>query len=147
MQNKLKYFLQGNFEDFLELFEKDLLMYGSYFHHVLGGWALKDHPNMKFMWYEDMKTDIRKEISNICEFVDHKLSPEKMEELLDHVSFNSMKKNPAVNIPRSDKNRGDFIRKGVIGDSKNYFSQERDQKWNEWIDRKLEDSTLKMPGI
>jgi len=138
---------KGNFEDFLDLFEKELHMYGSYFHHVLGGWALKDHPNMRFLWYENMKEDIRKEVLSTCQFIDHHLSPEKLEELLEHISFNSMRKNPSVNIPRSSMQRGEFIRKGEVGDHKNFFSKERDAKWNNWIQEKLNHTTLKMPGM
>jgi len=147
MVNITPHDFKGNFEDHLDLMEKDLHMYGSYFHHVLGGWALKDHPNMRFMWYEDMKKDIKKEVLDTCNFIDHPLAPEKLEELLDHISLGSMKKNPAVNMPRSPIMRGDFIRKGVVGDHKNFFSEERDTKWNAWIEEKLENTTLVMPGI
>ena len=129
------------------MMEKDLHMYGSYFHHTLGGWALKDHPNMRFMWFEDMKKDIRKEVLDTCSFINHPLTPEKLEELLDHISFDSIKKNMAVNLPRSETMRGDFIRKGVVGDHKNFFSEEREIKWNQWIKEKLENTTLVMPGI
>lgn len=138
---------KGTFEDHLDLMEKDLQMYGSYFHHTLGGWALKDHPNMRFMWFEDMKKDIRKEVLDTCSFISHPLTPEKLEELLVHISFDSIKKNMAVNPPRSETMRGDFIRKGVVGDHKNFFSEERERKWNNWIKEKLENTTLVMPGI
>jgi len=138
---------QGSFEDHLDLIEKDLHMYGSYFHHVLGGWALKDHPNMRFMWYEDMKKDIRKEVLDTCKFIDHQLTPEKLDALLEHISVGSMKNNPAVNMPRSPIMRYDFIRKGVVGDHKNVFSEERQRKWNNWIKEKLENTGLVMPGI
>jgi len=138
---------KGNFEEFLDLFEKELHMYGSYFHHVLGAWELRGHPNMRFVWYEDMKEDIRREVLSTCSFINHPLSAENLEKLLDHISFNSMKNNPSVNIPRSAMQRGDFIRKGEVGDSKNFFSQDRDGKWDEWIREKLHNTTMKMPGI
>jgi len=138
---------QGSFEEHLDLMEKDLHMWGSYFHHVLGGWALKDHPNMRFVWFEDMKKDIRKEVLDTCKFVDHELTPEKLEELLEHISVGSMKNNPAVNPTKSLSVRLDFIRKGVVGDHKNVFSEERQNKWNDWIEKKLENSGLVMPGI
>ena len=122
-------------------------MYGSYFHHVLGGWALKDHPNMRFVWFEDMKKDIKKEVLDTCTFIDHPLNPEKLAMLLEHISLDGMKKNPAVNMPRSPMNRGDFIRKRIVGDHKNFFSEEREEKWNAWIKTKLENTGMEMPGI
>ena len=39
------------------------------------------------------------------------------------------KKKPSVNMPKSETNRGDFIRKVVAGE----FSQENYEKWNKWI--------------
>lgn len=138
---------QGDFEEHLDLMEKELHMYGSYFHHVLGGWALKDHPNMRFMWFEDMKKDIRKEVLDTCKFTGNTLTPDKLEELLAHISIGSMKKNLSVNIPKSPIMRGDFIRKGVVGDHKNFFSESRENKWNAWIKEKLENTSLVMPGI
>jgi len=147
MVNLSPHDFKGTFEDHLDLMEKDLHFYGSYFHHILGGWALKDHPNMRFVWFEDMKKDIKKEVVDTCKFIDHPLAPAKLEQLLDHISLGSMKKNFAVNVPRSEGVRGDFIRKGVVGDHKNFFTEERTIKWNAWIKEKLEHTTLVMPGI
>ena len=122
-------------------------MYGSYFHHVLGGWVLKDHPNMRFMWYEDMKKDIRKEVQDTCKFIDHELAPEKLEELLEHISIGSMRINPAVHPSKSPTVRYDFIRKATVGDHKNTFSEERQNQWDDWIKEKMENTGLVMPGI
>ena len=127
--------------------ERELQMYGSYFHHVLGGWELRDHPNMRFMWFEDMKKDIKKEVLDTCKFTGNTLTPEKLEDLLAHISIGSMKNNRSVNIPKSPNNRGDFIRKGVVGDHKNFFSESRENKWNAWIKENLENTSLVMPGI
>ena len=30
------------------------ILYGSYWEHLKSGWAKRDHPNMKFIWFEDM---------------------------------------------------------------------------------------------
>jgi len=138
---------KGSFDDFVSLFEKDLLIYGSYFHHVLGGWAFKDHPNFRFVWYEDMKKDIKKEVLETCEFLDINLTESKLNDLIEHISFKSMKKNMAVNIPKSESARGDFIRNGQVGDHKNYLDEKKNNEWNEWIQQKTKGSTLVMPGL
>ena len=108
---------------------------------------MKDHPNMRFVWYEDMKKDIRKEAQDTCKFIDHELAPEKLEELLEHISVGSMRNNPAINPSKSPTVRYDFIRKGAVGDHKNTFSEERQTKWDNWIKEKLENTGLVMPGI
>lgn len=135
---------QGNFDDFCQLFEKDLHMYGSYFHHIKSGWAYKDHPNFRFVWFEDMKKDIRKEVVATCDFINHPLPTDKLDILLEHISFKSMKKNMAINI-QSEK--GEFIRKGEVGDHKNHFDEERNQKWDQWIQREIINTGIVMLGI
>ena len=30
------------------------ILYGSYWEHLKSGWAKRGHPNMKFIWFEDM---------------------------------------------------------------------------------------------
>jgi len=135
---------QGDFEDFARMFKKDLPMYGSYWHHLLGGWKLRGHKNLKFIWYEDMKKDTKKVIEELCEFVEHPLSSEKVDALVDHVHVDNMRKNPWVNPPQGKRLRMSFIRKGKVGDSKTYFTAEREKEWNEWIKSKTEGTGINM---
>jgi len=48
---------EGNFQQYIDLFERGLVMYGSYWHHLQGGWRIKDRSNVKFIWFEEMKGD------------------------------------------------------------------------------------------
>ena len=69
---------QGDFQQYVDLFEKDLTLYGSYWHHLLGGWRIKDRSNVKFIWFEEMKVDQKKVIQELCDFLDHPLTEEKV---------------------------------------------------------------------
>ena len=40
--------------------------------------------------------------------------------------------------PAFNEGRGDFTRKGVVGDWVNYFEEERNNKWNDWIRSNLD---------
>ena len=126
----------GSFEQFLEMFEDDLHVYGSYWHHLRGGWQQREHKNMKVLWFENMKTDQKAVIKELCDFLQHPLSEDKVDRLCDHVKFENMRQNPYVNpsaakeIQGEDKN---FMRKGQVGDWRNYFDDERNQKWTRWI--------------
>jgi len=132
----------GDFADFAENFKDGLQLFGDYWHHIKGGWNLKDEPNVKFIWYEDMKVDQRKVINDLCVFLDHPLSPELVDQLVEHLKFDNMKSNVSVN-PTSMLNmkKGNFIRKGQVGDWKNFFTPEKENEWAEWMRKNTQDCT------
>ena len=39
---------------------------------------MKDNPNFKIIWFEEMKTDLPKVIRDLCNFLGYELSPEKV---------------------------------------------------------------------
>ena len=60
----------GNFQQFADLFEDGLHAYGSYWHHLLGGWAVRDHPNVKIVWFEaEWNTLIGRDPSRYCALI------------------------------------------------------------------------------
>ena len=128
----------GNFEQFMQFFEEGLHVFGSYWHHVRGGWHQRNHRNLKFVWFEDMKRDQKAVIEELCDFLQHPLTEDLVDRLCDHVMFDNMKKNPYVNPSASNefpsKDKKNFMRKGEVGDWKNYFDNERNQKWKQWIE-------------
>eukprot|EP00092_Neocalanus_flemingeri_P007301 GFUD01007883.1.p1 GENE.GFUD01007883.1~~GFUD01007883.1.p1 ORF type:complete len:334 (-),score=84.53 GFUD01007883.1:170-1171(-) len=134
--------LVGTFEDFITFFEEGLHVFGSYWHHVLSGWKEKDHSNVKFLWFEDMKKDQKAVIEELCRFLDHPLSPGKIDALVSHVKFENMSKNPMANPLAGLKTNTKFMRKGEVGDWKNFFTSERSNKWNQWIKENTEGTGL-----
>ena len=40
-----------------------------------------------------------------------------------------------------------FIRKGHVGDWKNYFTEESSKAWNDWIDENLKESDIVFPKL
>jgi len=135
---------QGSFSDFVNVFEKELVFYGSYWHHVLGGWKKRDNKNLKFIWFEEMKADQKRVIEELCTFLDHPLSEDKVETLVEHLKFENIRKNPAINPPKPEGYKFDFIRKGVVGDWKNYFTEEKKTEWNAWIEKKTRGTGMAM---
>ncbi|KZS16218.1 putative Sulfotransferase family cytosolic 1B member [Daphnia magna] len=45
----------GDFETFVNYFMNDHLEFLPYFPHILDAWAKRTHPNLLFLFYEDMK--------------------------------------------------------------------------------------------
>ena len=126
----------GNFHLFQQFFKEGLYLFGSYWQHLLGGWTRRNHPNLKFLWYEDMKVDQMGVIEDLSSFLHHPLSPQQKAALADHVEFNNMKKNPNTNPTAGvdlPPGKPDFIRKGKVGDWKNFFGEEENALWDDWI--------------
>jgi len=62
----------ADIEKFADYFMKDELYYSPFFGHILEGWAKKNHPNLLFLFYEDMKRVNRFQLRNqfVCYYND-----------------------------------------------------------------------------
>lgn len=107
---------------------------------MLAFWNMRHEPNVLFLKYEDMKKDLASTILICAKFlgVDNRISETDVAQMCDHLNFDRMQKNPAVNIESyvpliGDKDKNvQFIRKGQIGDWKNYMSSELSARFDEW---------------
>merc|ERR1712137_475305 len=136
----------SDIEKFAEYFMNDELYYSPFFAHILEGWAKREHPNVLFLFYEDMKRNLRGEIVKVCTFLGKTLSEQQLELLTRHLHFDSVSKNTAINFMESkadSKEPCKFIRKGKTGDWKNHFNPELNARLDEWIRKNLEGSDLK----
>ena len=105
-----------------------------------------DDPNFKFLWYEDLVADLPSAISNLCEFAGYDLTPEQRSALVGHVSIENMREisREADFVPTA----GDKIfRKGVVGDSKDYFRGDTLKVWDDWIAENIKGTGIVMPGV
>lgn len=140
--------LQGSFDDFFELFINEQTPIGSYWKHVLPFWKHSTDPNVLFLKYEDMKRNLPAVIRKCANFLklNYQIKEEDMKRICDHLKFDKMQSNPAVNLEpilsRLDANGNKelnlgsdetkFIRKGEIGDWKNYMSADMSALFDEW---------------
>ncbi|XP_072043248.1 sulfotransferase 1C4-like [Amphiura filiformis] len=98
--------------------------------------------------YFDDFMDHKAAVAQICEFVGYSYSEEILDSITEHTTFSSMKKNPMTNpdsiFPRrvtADKDIS-FMRKGKVGDWRNYFTDEQNKTLDEICKEKLEDTGL-----
>lgn len=88
-----------------------------------------------------MKTDLRSVIIKVASFLDKSLTDQQIDDLLQHLDFDCMKNNVAVNYePFFQDSNFKQMRKGIVGDYVNVMSDEIIRKFNEWI-------TKNDPGI
>eukprot|EP00095_Tigriopus_kingsejongensis_P004143 maker-scaffold703_size109190-snap-gene-0.16 protein:Tk04143 transcript:maker-scaffold703_size109190-snap-gene-0.16-mRNA-1 annotation:"sulfotransferase 1a1-like" len=142
------YQMHGSFEDFAQLFLDGTLTYGDYWHHLKGGWNLRNHPNFKFVWFEEMKGDHSKVIREVCEFTGHKRTEAEIEALCQHLTIDKMRQK-AQKAARTDQQKAfasKFFRKGQVGDWKNYFQGEKLVEWDQWIKDNLAASDIVLPS-
>ena len=57
-----------------------LCFHGGYFGMLESGWKRRNHPNIKFFWYEELKKDQKKILIEICKFINYNLSEEQIDE-------------------------------------------------------------------
>ena len=140
---KMQGFSGGSLENFADFFMKDqgecrvlsALLYPShliyylvwsfftvifcpYFPHILDAWAKRTHPNLLFIFYEDMKKNLRGEVEKVARFLGKPLTEENMTKLLEHLKFENISKNESVNFEIGKKIGfmnldGAFMRKGI----------------------------------
>ena len=142
--------VKQSFEKFAKCFIKDEVIYTPFIPHILNAWEKRNHPNMFFTTYEEMKTDIRKIVVKLISFLrgsSYIISDENMDMLLAAVDIESFRKNKFVSKTdyfNTDENGHSFIRKGVIGDWKIHFDEEMNKEWDAEIEKQLLGSDFKM---
>ena len=130
----------GDFATYFGLFMDNLVMYSSYFEYVKEAWQRRDHPNVCLLFFEDMKKDMAPSIKKVAKFLGKDVTDEMVGKLVDHLGFTKMKHNAAVNREDGVLNGlfnedGYFMRKGEIGDWKNYFTDEMNKRMDEAIEK------------
>jgi len=121
-------FAEGTFDDFFECFIIGEVDCGDYFDNLLSWYESKDKPNILFLTYEAMQADLKQEVIKVANFLgsqyrDRLKDSELLNKIIDLSSFKSMSKNQQRWSSKRPDNMTPFIRKGQVGDWKNYFSQ------------------------
>ncbi|KAK3745841.1 hypothetical protein QZH41_014930 [Actinostola sp. cb2023] len=139
-------------DEFFEMFIENKVVYGSWYDHVLGWWAHRDDPKILFLKYEDMKKDLPCAVQQITKFVGKDLSPEMVERIADQTTFSAMSTDSKGRfyddeemetkhrVPGATR----FIRKGEVGDWRNYFTEEQSRRFDELYEQNMAGSGLEL---
>ncbi|XP_043231473.1 sulfotransferase 1C4-like [Amphibalanus amphitrite] len=147
-----------NMDEFAQMFMDGEVSLLPFFPHVLEAWKERNNPNMLFLFFEDMKRDLRGAIQRVADFLEKPLTEKQLDGLESHLHFSSMKKNPWVNknmtyaysaltaeelAAENAASKLEFMRKGETGDWRNHFSQKTSDEMDAWIERELAGTDLK----
>ncbi|XP_075453835.1 amine sulfotransferase-like isoform X3 [Ascaphus truei] len=133
-----------NFEHFMEKFLAGDVVGSSWFDHLRGWYTHKDDFNILFINYEDMIRDLRSTVVQICKFVGKELDDESLDSVVKKATFKQMKMDPLANnesMPEKImyKDRGDFMRKGTVGDWKNVMTVAQNESFDKIFQEKMKD--------
>ncbi|KAF0310248.1 Sulfotransferase 1C2 [Amphibalanus amphitrite] len=143
------YDFEGDFELFLQYFMDGNITDLPCVEHMIEAWNLRPHPNLCFLFYEDMKRDLKSQIRKVAKFLGKDFSEEQVTKLAEHLHIDNFKKNPYVNRENLKQDgvaytdRTDFIRKGKTGDWKGAFTAEMNDKFDRWLEDKLKGTDLR----
>ncbi|XP_026329425.1 estrogen sulfotransferase-like [Hyposmocoma kahamanoa] len=142
----------GDFKTFWEFFKNDR-PYSPYIEHVKEAWEMRNHPNMLFLFYEDLVKDLPGAINRMATFLDKKLTKDQVEKLCKHLSIESFKANSSVD-GTAYKSLGflattaqPFIRKGKSQGWYDHFDEEMAADAERWIAENLQDTDLRFPNM
>ncbi|XP_072179576.1 sulfotransferase 1A1-like [Diadema setosum] len=130
-----------SFDQFMEEFLAGRVPGGDYFDHILYWTKLRNHPNVLFLTYEDMKQDPRKAVVQIAEFMGKSLPDDVIDRIVALSSFDAMKK--SVKFAEDLKDEVDesdnksFFRKGIVGDWKNIMSEDHSRRVDALFEKKF----------
>jgi aryl sulfotransferase len=97
-----------------------------FWENVRTWWAIRELPNVMFIHFANMKRDMPGEIRRIAAFLDIPIDESRWPAIVEHCSFDWMKKNASKSVPLGgafwDAGAEVFINKGVNGRWTNVLS-------------------------
>ncbi|XP_074606272.1 LOW QUALITY PROTEIN: amine sulfotransferase-like [Acropora palmata] len=133
----------GPWEFFVDLFIEGDVPYSKWNDHVLSWWKHREDPNVLFLKYEDMLKDLPSHVRRIADFLQKTLSDEIIDRIAEQCTFKEMMRYPKTfKITEGDDEIGLILRKGVVGDWKNYFTPEMNERFEKEVLAKLKGTGL-----
>lgn len=108
--------------------DKDGYPFWPFWENIKSWWEIRNLPNVYLIHFAKLKEDMPGEIKKVAGFLNIEIDPSKWEAILEHCSFDYMKKNSVKSVPLGgafwDGGSDTFINKGTNGRWKDLLTKE-----------------------
>ena len=105
-----------------------------------------DAANILILSFEQMKKDPKAAVTTLADYLDYKLSEDVVQKIVKQTEFDNMKLNPTANNEWMKEYHTEgatpFMRKGIVGDWRNFFTDEQSAKLDAMLREKLSGTGL-----
>ena len=138
-------------EDIVQYFrdwlDKDGYPFWSFWENVRTWWRIRHLPNVMLVHFSQLKENMPCEIEKIANFLEIEVDEKKWDTILEHCSFNYMKKNSGKTVPLGGAvwNGGSetFINKGINGRWKDMLTKEDNERYERMAIEQLGEKAAK----
>ncbi|XP_060611043.1 amine sulfotransferase-like [Anolis sagrei] len=132
-----------DFEILMERFLAGKVQGDLWLDHVEGWTAQRDHLDILFLMYEEMKKDLKSSVLKISNFLGKSLTEKIVDDIVDKASFDKMRMDHRVNSKDAssailDQSKGIFLRKGTTGDWKNIMTVAQSERFDSVFRKRME---------
>ncbi len=127
--------------------DKDGFPFWPFWENISSWWAIKNLPNVYMIHFQKLKNDMPGEIKKLAAFLDIPINQKKWDALLQHCSFDYMKKHSTKSVPLGgafwDGGSDTFINKGTNGRWRDVLTKEESDKYEKMAAENLEPACAK----
>ncbi|XP_070558506.1 sulfotransferase 1C4-like [Ptychodera flava] len=124
-------------EEFFSNFLKGNVVHGCWFENVAYWWQHRNDDNVLFLFFEDMKNDLKGSVRKISNFLDKPLDENTLDEITRRSTFDVMKENKNVNFRVSFREKAELLRMGKVGTWRSRLTPEESQAIDETFNARL----------
>lgn len=119
-------------------------MWSQWSNHVLGWWEHRHDPNVLFLKYEDLQKDLLSNVRIIADFLNKPLPDDLANLIAEQCTFKGMMKNVQSYLLRGKEDGPKLLQKGVVGNWKEHFTPELNERFEKEVMAKLKGSGLEL---
>ncbi|KAK3607565.1 hypothetical protein CHS0354_011101 [Potamilus streckersoni] len=144
------YEYDGKWENYLDMWLEGKIDYGNWFDYVQQlEKAIENHPDLPIhlTFFEDIKENPVREIKRLSQFLNLNISDQVVHEIALKTDFNTMAGNKNVHRPAFFHNDFNMLRKGQVGDWKNWFTVAQSELFDSIFQERMKNSKLKFSFV